>query len=120
MSSPRGGSLGRAEIRRDDAARPALERAQTGVRGDSIEPGPEQRSSFEPRTRTPGTKQRLLDDVLGVLDRSQHSIAVDLQLPPVAFGQRREGRLVAGSDCGSDGSPIARGRCGLGCHLSNL
>jgi hypothetical protein len=42
----------------------------------------------------PGSEQRLLDEVLGVLEGAEHPVAVDLEFPPVALGHLPEGGLV--------------------------
>ena len=43
----------------------------------------------------PGAQERLLDEVLGVLERTEHAIAVDLELAPVALDGRGETGLQA-------------------------
>jgi hypothetical protein len=103
---------GWAEIRRDDATWPALEGVETGVRGDAVEPGPEQGPALEGCASPPGAEQGLLDQVLGVLDRPQHPIAMDLELSPIALSQGDEGRLVAGAHRGHDCSLFTQGHSG--------
>ena len=44
----------------------------------------------------PGGEERLLDGVLGVLDRAEEAVAVQLQLTPVSLDQLGEGIRVAG------------------------
>src|SRR6185437_6419711 len=69
---------------------------EAGVRRDAIEPGAERPPPLprEPRSRPPGASERLLHEVFGVLERADHAVAVRLKLAPVAFEERREGRLV--------------------------
>jgi hypothetical protein len=50
----------------------------------------------EPADAPPGGQHRLLDDVLGVGQRSEHPVAVHLQLPPVGLGQLPERLAVPG------------------------
>ena len=45
----------------------------------------------------PGGDQRLLQLVLGILERTEDSVAVQLQLPPVRVDQLAEGGFVAGA-----------------------
>ena len=56
----------------------------------SIDERPSKRSSA-----APGAQQRLLDDVLGVLGRAEHPVAVHLERPPVRLDQLAERPLVA-------------------------
>ncbi len=44
----------------------------------------------------PGGEERLLDGVLGVLDRAEDAVAVQLQFTPVPLDQLGEGIRVAG------------------------
>jgi hypothetical protein len=66
------------------------------VRGDPVQPRAERPPPLaaEPRPRPPGARERFLREVLGVLERSHHAIAVRLQLAAVAFEERGEGGLV--------------------------
>ena len=54
-------------------------------------------ASCGPRTcqRAPGAQHRLLEGVLGVVDRADHAVAVGVKLALVGLDQPREGRLVA-------------------------
>src|SRR5205823_1604579 len=49
---------------------------------------------------SPGGEQRLLDQVLGILRRSDDPVDVELQLTPVGVGQLAERVLVAGARAG--------------------
>ena len=70
------------------------EQIQAGVGGDAVHPRPERRAPLEGVPPPPGTQERLLHGVLGVLERPQHPVAVHVQLPPVPLRQPRERRLV--------------------------
>lgn len=70
------------------------EQVQAGVGGDPIQPGPERGAPLEGLSPPPGTQERLLHGVLGVLERPEHPVAVHVQLPPVPLRQPRERRLV--------------------------
>ena len=70
------------------------EQVQAGVGGDPVQPGPERRPPLEGLPPPPGTQERLLHGVLGVLERPEHPVAVHVQLPPVPLRQPRERRLV--------------------------
>jgi hypothetical protein len=43
----------------------------------------------------PGSQQRVLEGVLGILEGSEHPVAVHLQFPPVRLGQLGECADVA-------------------------
>jgi hypothetical protein len=70
------------------------EQVQAGVGGDPVQPGPKRRPALEGLPPSPGAEERLLDGVLGVLERPEHPVAVHVQLPPVPLRQPRERRLV--------------------------
>ena len=61
----------------------------------------------------PGRQQRLLKRVLGVLERAEDPVAVDLQLAPVGLGELAERLLVAGAGAGQSarghGRIVSRG-----------
>ena len=57
-----------------------------------------ERSELRPSNRAmplPGAQQRLLERVLGVVDRAEHAVAVGVQLAAVRLDQAPEGVLVA-------------------------
>jgi hypothetical protein len=58
-------------------ARPTGESIKAGVSSDSIEPAAKGGPSFEAVEPTPGAQERLLDQVLGVVERAQHTVAVE-------------------------------------------
>jgi len=55
--------------------RPAGENIKASVGGDSIEPAAKRGPSFEVVEPTPGVQERLLDEVLGVVDHPPTVIA---------------------------------------------
>ena len=71
-------------------------RVQAAVGGDPVEPGADRGASLEPSEALPGGQQRLLQGVLGVLERAEHPVAVHLQLSTVGLGQLAERVAVAG------------------------
>ena len=73
----------------------APDHVQADVRGDLVQPGPEQRAAIEAVAGAPGPKERLLHGILGLVERGEHPVAVDVQLAPMALDERREGPLVA-------------------------
>jgi hypothetical protein len=56
-----------------------------GLGGDAIEPRPERRATVERGQRPPGAHHRLLHDILGVDDRSEHPVAVTRERRAVVF-----------------------------------
>jgi hypothetical protein len=74
--------------------RPTRQLVQAGVGGDPVEPGPQARAAGEAAAPAPGPQQRLLHQVLGVLEGAEHAVAVQMELAPVALGQRGKARLV--------------------------
>src|SRR5262249_24974425 len=58
----------------------------------------------------PSTKQRLLERVLGVVQRAEHPVAVRLELGLVLLDDAREGGLVAGASRVERLPPIGGGR----------
>ena len=57
------------------------------VSGNSIKPAAEGGPSFEAVESTPSAQERLLDEVLGVVKRAEHTVAVESQLTPVGLGE---------------------------------
>jgi hypothetical protein len=74
----------------------APQRVQAGVGGDLVQPGPEPGAALEAPAPPPGAQEGLLDQVLGLLERAEHPVAVDVQLAAVAPDQLGERRLVPG------------------------
>ena len=53
-------------------------RVEAPVGGDPVEPGAERGASLEPSEALPGSQQRVLERILGVLEGSEHPVAVHL------------------------------------------
>jgi hypothetical protein len=85
----------RAVVDREHALGPALDQVEAGVRGDRVEPGAKRASALEASQPAPGTQHRLLERVLGVVDRAEHPVAVGVQLAVVGLDQPAVGVLVA-------------------------
>ena len=73
-------------------ARALGERVQAGVGRDPVQPGAQRRPPGVGLAEAPGAQERLLREVLGLVERAEHPVAVDLQLAAVALGQGAEGR----------------------------
>jgi hypothetical protein len=76
--------------------RPAGDRIQANVRGNPVEPRVQRAAAFELRQSAPGVHKRLLESVLGIVQRAQHAIAVGLQRRVMLVDDLTEGALVAG------------------------
>ena len=77
-------------------ADPALgQRGQADVGGDLVEPGPHRGPALEAAVGAPRPQVRLLDQVLGVVRRADHAVAVRQQLPPERLGVLGEPVLLA-------------------------
>ena len=63
---------------------------------DPVEPRPEREApaGTEALAAPPSAQERLLDEVLGVLERAEHPVAVHLQLTAVALDERGERGLL--------------------------
>ena len=70
------------------------DRVETPVGRDPVEPGAQRRPLLETVEPAPGGKQRLLDEILRVLDGADQPIAMQLELAPERRDQRRERTLV--------------------------
>ena len=86
-------------VQRRHSPRPAPDHVEADVGRDAVEPGAEQ-LALEPRAAAPRAQERLLDGVLRLVERGEHPVAVDVQLAPVALGERGEGGLVLGDRVG--------------------
>ena len=86
-----------------EPSRPLSEHVEADVRGDAVEPGPEQGAALERVAPAPSSQVHLLHRVLGLLVGGEHPIAVHVQLAPMPLGDGGEGVLVAchrGGDVG--------------------
>jgi hypothetical protein len=70
----------RAESGRQHPAGAVLQRAQARGGRDAVQPGPQRRAPLERLVATPAAQIRLLDQVLGVLHRTEHAVTVRDQL----------------------------------------
>src|SRR5258708_3024106 len=68
---------------------------ETRVRRDAVEPGPNHGSSFEAGPPLPCSKQRLLHQVLRLIERPEHAIAVQVKLFPIRLGESGESGLIS-------------------------
>ena len=84
---------------RASARRPT--RVEAPVGGDPVEPGADRGASLESSEALPGGQQRVLEGVLGVLQGTEHPVAVHLQLSTVRLGQLAE-RLAVPGPCPAD------------------
>jgi hypothetical protein len=80
--------------------RALVERVEAGVRRDLVEPGTQRRAALELLAPAPGAQERLLHEVLGLLQGARHPVAVDVQLAGVAAHLRLEGVAVGGGGHG--------------------
>ncbi len=85
---------GRPVVDRQHPLRPPRDCVEAGVGRDPVEPGAERTSICEPGQPAPGTQQRLLQRVLGVVHRAEHAVAVGVQLSAIRLDQagRRRSR----------------------------
>src|SRR5262249_6019650 len=64
---------------------------------DPVEPGADRCASLEPSEALPRRQQCVLQNVLGVLQGSEHPVAVHLQLSTVGLGQLSERLAITGA-----------------------
>ena len=83
----------RAQAGRERPPRAGLQRSQARVGRNPVQPGPQRRPALERAEGPPRPQQRLLDDVLGVVHRAEHAVAVGEQLGPQRLRQPRELRV---------------------------
>src|SRR5213592_3877035 len=72
----------------------ACDRGEADVRGDGVQPGGELRARLVAVGTLPRAQQRLLERVVGVVERAEHPVAVEVERPPVWLDQERERPLV--------------------------
>src|SRR2546421_10988690 len=70
------------------------DRGEADVRGDGVQPGAELRARLVAVGAFPGAQHRLLERVVGVVERAEHPVAVEMERPPVWLDQERERLLV--------------------------
>jgi hypothetical protein len=86
--------------------RPAAGVAQcveAAVRGDPVEPRAQRGAPLEVLESAPSRQECLLKQVLGVLDRPEDSVAVQLELVPVGVSELPERLLVSRARAGESG-----------------
>jgi hypothetical protein len=88
--------IGHVPLLRRAAARGSA-RVETLVGGNPIQPGAKRRAFLEATEALPYGQQRVLERVLGVLEGSEHPVAVHLQLPPIRVGESTERVASTGS-----------------------
>jgi hypothetical protein len=98
--------LSRRHLARNRLARVAVEEVQAGVGGDPIEPRAKRRATLEALALAPGAQEGLLHQVLRILERAEHAVAMHLQFAPVALDQRAKRRLVARTRSGDNQSVL--------------
>src|SRR5439155_15684792 len=81
------GYLGRARASPCDGS-------EADVRGDGVQPGAELRARLVAVGAFPRAQHRLLERVVGVVERAEHPIAVEVERPTVWLDQERERLLV--------------------------
>ena len=87
------------EVRVDGGGRVTaslLQHAQADVGRDPVQPRAERRSWLEAVDTSPGAEHRLLERVVGVVQRAEDPVAVPVQLLPMRRSQPHERLLVAG------------------------
>ena len=67
-----------------------LERGQARVGRDPVQPGTQRRTALEPIVGTPRPQIGLLDQVLGIVDRAEHPVAVRQQLAAQRLAEPNE------------------------------
>ncbi len=77
------------------ALRPLRDLVEAGVGGDRVEPGAQRAALGELRQAAPGPQHRLLQGVLGIVDRAEQAVAVGVELAAVGVGELPEGPFVA-------------------------
>src|SRR6266516_2330986 len=73
---------------------PSRDRGEADVRGDCVQPGAELRARLVAVGAFPGAQHRLLERVVGVVERAEHPVAVEVERAAVWFDQERERLLV--------------------------
>ncbi len=67
---------------------------QADIRGDPVQPRAELGVAGETGPAAPGLQERLLHRVLGLVERGEHPVAVDMQFAPMPFGEGGERGLI--------------------------
>ena len=94
LAQPITGTRRGTEPGRERAPRPPRDRLEAHVRRDPVEPGAERAAALEPCEAAPGPQERILERVLGIVQRAEHAIAVGLQRRPMRPDQQAVRALV--------------------------
>ena len=95
LANPGVGIARRAVVERKDALGAFCRDVDAGVGRDPVEPAAKRASPFEARQPPPGTQHRVLQGVLGVVERAEHAVAVRVKLGAMRLDEAAIGRLVA-------------------------
>jgi hypothetical protein len=87
----------RRHVVREYPAGPSVEGVEAGVGRDPVQPGADRRATLEAMQVPPGAQERLLHQILRLVERAQHPVAVHPQLAPIALHERGERGVVARS-----------------------
>jgi hypothetical protein len=94
----------RAVVRREHPLRPPRDEVERRVRRDPVQPRAQRAAALEAAEPAPRAQERLLQGILRVMDRSEHPVAVGVQLGPVRLDQPPE--LVLRVGRGGHRSPL--------------
>src|SRR6185436_16748624 len=84
--------------------RALVERVEAGVRRDPVQPRANRCAALVRLAPAPRAQERLLDEVLGLLERPEQAVAVDVQLAAVRLDAGAEGLLVERPEVIGDGA----------------
>src|SRR5712692_10332552 len=73
---------------------PSRDGGEADVCGDGVQPGGELRAWLVAVGALPRAQHRLLERVVGVVERAEHPVAVEVERAPVWLDQERERLLV--------------------------
>jgi hypothetical protein len=96
-------------VARQHPLRPPRDQLEASVGGDAVEPRPQRAAALELRQPAPGAQERVLEGVVGVVDRAEHPVAVRVELLAVELHELAEGVLVPSARC-LEQLAFARGR----------